>query len=112
MNENPLTNEPGFPSTHKSCLPYKRMIEYMNFKIAILGMLTQGSLQSKFTTYYPILKKYFIDNKNKIMERINELADNEELNNLEDKISVYNMSVKYDYIDLKSKFEDQINILE
>jgi ubiquitin-conjugating enzyme E2 Z len=111
LNENPLTNEPGFPATHRSCMPYKRMIEYMNFKISILGMLNKGSLQPKFLTYYPILKKYFMENKNQIMERITEL-EKSDYNLKEDRISVYNMCVKYDYNDLKSKFEEQIKVLE
>jgi len=111
LNENPLTNEPGFPATHRSCMPYKRMIEYMNFKISILGMLNKGSLQPKFSTYYPILKKYFMENKNQIMERITEL-EKSDYNLKEDRISVYNMCVKYDYKDLKSKFEEQIKVLE
>ena len=42
------------------------------------------------------------------MERLTELADDEELKNIEDRISVYNMSAKYDYSDLKLKFEEQI----
>jgi hypothetical protein len=92
-------------------MPYKRMIEYMNFKIAILGMLNQGSLQPKFSTYYPILKKYFMENKNQIMERITEL-EKSEYNLKEDRISIYNMCVKYDYKDLKTKFEEQIKVLE
>ncbi len=111
LNDNPLTNEPGFPATHRSCMPYKRMIEYMNFKISILGMLNKGSLQPKFLTYYPILKKYFMENKNQIMERITEL-EKSEYNLKEDRISVYNMCVKYDYKDLKAKFEEQIKVLE
>jgi hypothetical protein len=45
------------------------------------------------------------------MERLTELADNEEMKNLEDRISVYNMSAKYDYADLKIKFEEEIQAL-
>jgi len=112
LNENPLTNEPGFSPTHRSCLPYKRMVEYKNFSVAILGMLNQSSLQSKFTVYHSILKKYFLENKNKIMERLTELENDEELKNIEDRISVYNMSAKYDYGDLKLKFEEQIKALD
>ena len=88
------------------------MIEYKNYSVAILGMLNKGSLQSKFSVYYPILKKYFLENKNKIMERLTELADNEELKSIEDRISVYNMSTKYDYSDLKVRFEEQIASLD
>jgi hypothetical protein len=87
------------------------MVEYKNYSVAILGMLNKGSLQTKFSAYHPILKKYFLENKNKIMERLTELADNEEMKNLEDRISVYNMSAKYDYADLKIKFEEEIQAL-
>ena len=34
INENPLTNEPGFPAGHRSCAPYKRMIEYKHQQIS------------------------------------------------------------------------------
>jgi hypothetical protein len=88
------------------------MVEYKNFSIAILGMLNQASLQSKFTAYHPILKKHFLENKNKIMERLIELENDEELKNIEDRVSVYNMSAKYDYSSLKLKFEEQIKALD
>ena len=46
------------------------------------------------------------------MERLTELANDEEFKNLEDRISVYNMSAKYDYSELKLKFEEQIKALD
>ena len=52
-----------------------------------------------------------MENKNQIMERITEL-EKSDYNLKEDRISVYNMCVKYDYNDLKSKFEEQIKVLE
>ena len=111
LNENPLTNEPGFPSTHKSCKPYSRMIEYMNFKIAILGMLKKQTLDPKFHAYYPLLKKHIVSKKDDIKKKITALKKSD-INGSTDYVSVYNMKIQYDYAELETKFEEAVKALD
>jgi len=110
LNNNPLTNEPGFPATHRSCKPYKRIIEYMNFKTAILGMITQKNLPNTFLAYFPILKNETLKRRESILNKINELDINND--QTEDYVSVYNMTVKYNYSELKDLLNIAIANLE
>lgn len=103
LNENPLTNEPGYAPAHRWCLPYKRIITYMNFKTSILDMVTKEALPEMFLAYYSVIKKHFLDNKENIIRKIEEL-ERTQVNNAEDSIAVYKMHCKYDYTALKLKF--------
>jgi ubiquitin-protein ligase len=107
LNENPLTNEPGYSPGHRLCLPYKRMVTYMNFHTSILGMITKKSLPNMFVGYYVIIKKHFLENKDNILEKIDEL-ERSPINNTEDGIQLYKMNYKYDYTALKIKFLEEI----
>jgi len=111
LNNNPLTNEPGFPSSNKYCLPYKRQIEYMNFKIAIIRTLSfkENSMLPEFFGFKPIILKHFKENKELIGIRINSLIDSE-FDKKEDYVPVYNMRIAYDYRQLKNEF-DKIKII-
>jgi ubiquitin-conjugating enzyme E2 Z len=106
LNENPLTNEPGFAASHRACLPYKRMVTYMNFKTSILGMVTQKSLPKMFNAYYSIIKKHFLENKENIIEKIKEF-ESSPINNMVETISIYKMSYEYDYTALKLRFLEE-----
>ena len=103
LNNNPLTNEPGFNPTHRSCIPYKRMIQYMNYKTAILGMLTKSNLPGRFQSYYPILVKHFIENKQDILNQLKNLEESN-INGMEDWIGIYSMRCKYKYTELRKLF--------
>ena len=108
LNNNPLTNEPGFLPSHKSCLPYKRMIEYQNFNIAIIKFLNKEHIPSNFIGFLPIMKKHFQENKDKITEKINTLIKSEH-NHTTDFVGVYNMRVKYNYEEVLEKLQQLIN---
>ena len=109
LNDNPLTNEPGFPPTSKYCQPYKRQIEYMNFKIAIMRTMKfeEDSLPPEFLGFKPIITKHFIENKELIGKRISSLV-NSEYDNKEEYVSVYNMRITYNYSKLKNEFNELI----
>lgn len=109
LNENPLTNEPGYRPSSKSCLPYKRQIEYMNFKIAIMRTLKfkENSMPPEFIGFKPIIVKHFTENKELIGQRIASLV-NSEYDKKEDHVSVYNMRIAYDYTTLKNEFNELI----
>ena len=113
LNENPLTNEPGFAVTHKYCKPYNRMIQYMNFKIAILGMLKQNNLDPTFLAYYPLIKKHFMSHKDSILDSIENAKCRHQAGrgSRHDSISMYNMKITYDYNELKNDFEEFIETL-
>jgi ubiquitin-conjugating enzyme E2 Z len=112
LNENPLTNEPGFPAGHRSCAPYKRMIEYKNLENAILRFaFKNNTIPSEFIGFSPILMKHFNENKTKINERLKKLATSE-YNNKEEYVNVYNMRVLYNYSGLIDKLNNKKNKLK
>ena len=107
LNENPLTNEPGFPPSNKYCEPYKRQIEYMNFKIAIIrtALFENNKIPPEFMGFKPIVIKHFKSNKHLVYERIKSLV-NSKYDNKEDYVSVYNMRITYNYTELQNQFEE------
>lgn len=109
LNDNPLTNEPGFPPSNKYCLPYKRQIEYMNFKIAIMRTLKfeENSVPHEFIGFKPIIIKHFKEFKEYIKKRILSLVDSE-YDNKKDYVAVYNMRITYNYSNLKKEFDELI----
>jgi len=109
LNDNPLTNEPGFLKS-KYCLPYKRQIEYMNFKIAIMRtlMFKKDSMPPEFIGFKPIIIKHFKENKELVSKRIITLV-NSEYDNKKDYVPVFNMCVTYNYSKLKNDFDVLIN---
>jgi len=109
LNENPLTNEPGFPPSNKYCAPYKRQIEYMNFKIAIMRTLQFGenSIPPEFIGFQSIIVNHFKKNKESINKRILSLV-NSEYDGKEDYVSIYGMRITYDYNKLKDDFDNLI----
>jgi ubiquitin-protein ligase len=109
LNDNPLTNEPGFPPSNKYCKPYKRQIEYMNFKIAIMRTLKfkENSMPPEFIGFKPVIIKHFKEKKEVISKRISSLV-NSEYDNKEDYVSVYNMRLTYNYNKLNNEFNDLI----
>lgn len=109
LNDNPLTNEPGFLPSNKYCARYKRQIEYMNFKIAIMRTIKfeESSIPPEFIGFKPIIKKHFKENKELVQQRISSLV-NSEYDNKEDYVSVYNMRITYNYSKLKRDFDELI----
>jgi len=100
FNNNPLINEPGFSKHNVYCEPYRRSIEYVNYKTAILNILTQKSLPVNFLGFFPIIKTIIEERRNDIMNRINRLVEND------DKppslyVKVYNMTTILKYKQLK-----------
>ena len=74
FNENPLTNEPGFNKDNPSCRPYRKSIEYMNYKTAIMNMINQKSLPSQFIGFFPFIKEIILRRKEQILERLEKLS--------------------------------------
>lgn len=108
LNENPLTNEPGFSAGHKSCEPYRRMIEYQNINVAIIKFLNPENTPVKFIGFLPIMEKHFQENKDKILDKVNKLIESDN-NNKKEYVSVYNMNVTYNYELVKENLIQLIN---
>ena len=100
--DNPLLNEPGFTEKSKQCEPYRSIVEYMNYKTAIHGMITRRCLPEKFLGFYPIITSHVKKNKEKICKRLDDMVTSK-INNTTPNVSVYNMRTTLDYQDVREK---------
>jgi ubiquitin-conjugating enzyme E2 Z len=125
LNDEPLLNEPGITKTHRDYDAYNEIIRYKNIEVAILGMLrsvttvgepcavvaantpeanatkdneSQVMTPNEFAIFGDIMRKYFLENKEKIRQRV--LAGEQK----EYTISVYRMTVLTDYKKLLAMF--------
>ena len=124
LNDEPLLNEPGITKSHRDYEAYNEIIRYKNIEVAIFGMLrsvganevganevganavganatldTPCALDAnEFAIFGDIMRKYFLENKEKIRQRV--LAGEQK----EYTIGVYKMTVLTDYKKLLMKF--------
>ena len=103
--DNPLLNEPGFTEKSQYCKPYRDILEYMNFKTAIHGMITRKLLPDNFLGFYPIMKSHILEKKHSILQRLEKLA-NSDINDSIPRVNIYNMETQLDY----KKIRDKLNI--
>lgn len=96
LNNNPLTNEPGFNESHPACKPYRDIIEFMNYRTAICDIFNKKHLPEMFYGFLPIIKKYIIENKNIIDDNLKKLRDSP-VNNTNIRVGAYNMSANINY---------------
>jgi len=98
---NPLHNEPGFENEISERVDnYTKIIEHENFTIAINKMIEEPPLG--FECFNTITEKYFIDNFEKIINKIDELKKND------NKIitsNFYNLKIKLNYKNTKKILE-------
>jgi ubiquitin-protein ligase len=99
---NPLLNEPGFKETNAQCKPYRDCIEYMNYKTAIHGMITQRCIPQSFLGFYPIIKKHIEKKRAEICKRLDKNVKSN-LNGKSLVVNVYNMKIVLAYEDLRDK---------
>ena len=104
LNENPITNEPGFekePITGNNASTYNSVIEYQNINVAVIRMLTNTPyifsdfkqimidyFRKYYNFYYQFVLKHLDDNGKKFMTRI------------------YSMHGKFEYAMLLKTLED------
>lgn len=98
--KDPFTNEPLMTTSHPDCNSYTKSIEYKNFEVAILKMMTKELLPKKFIGFYPIMKELFLKNKESIINKISLKLP--ETNNLYT-VANYNMKTVVYYTDLFQK---------
>tara|TARA_B100001287_G_C22622166_1_gene500663 strand:+ start:491 stop:1207 length:717 start_codon:yes stop_codon:yes gene_type:complete len=101
FHNEPITNEPGFTSKDKDAKGYHQIIEYKNYEVAIIGMLTQKYLPDKFLGFYSLYKDYFIKNKDKIKSDLEKkIKTKREIV----AIDIYKMTTLIDYKNLNEIF--------
>jgi ubiquitin-protein ligase len=70
LNENPLTNEPGFENTsrhHSDCYTnYNTIVRYHNYAFAILQMFAH--IPRGFEMFQPLMREHFLANYSSIIE--------------------------------------------
>lgn len=106
LNDEPLLNEPGITKTHRDYDVYNNILAYKNIEVAIFGMLNQvcatndneSTVINEFAIFGDIMRKYFLENKEKIRQRV--LAGETK----EYTMSVYRMTVVTDYVKLLALF--------
>lgn len=113
LNENPLTNEPGFETAPKYKLNnYNEIIRFETYRTALLGQidLVPFDLSPEVFNYFTgITRQYFITNINKYCDKIVSLSKIHDGKTY--KITYQTQSVKPDYYSLIStatKLKDQI----
>jgi len=112
LHNEPLLNEPGIKKNHRDFKAYNSIIQYKNYEIAILGVLTQKTLPSAFSGFLPIIKKYFKDREKVIIDELTQLEQSKK-NRKEFKTSMYNMNISANYTELlktmKTAFKEFLN---
>ena len=102
LHNEPLLNEPGIKKTHRDFKSYNSIIQYKNYEIAILGVLSGTVLPPNFIGFSPIIKKYLSEKKNDIIKEIDQLTDSKQ-DKKEFSTSIYSMTLTTDYNSLKEK---------
>jgi len=72
----PLLNEPGMTIKHPDVTKYNKVIEYKNIDIAIIRMMTK--MPEQFKGFYPIMREYFLKNKDVILSFIEKKSAEQE----------------------------------
>lgn len=108
FHNKPLLNEPGIKESHRSFIPYNKIITYRNVEHSIIHTLKSGLKRETSPIYlswfFPFYKKYIIENKDVIIKYIEDLKDNEE-NNGSFSTSIYGLSCKTNYVKMLTDFK-------
>lgn len=93
LNEKPIHNEPGFESCNgKDCDNYTLYVSSENYGYSIINNLTQNKLKP----FSRFLQFKFIENFEKIQQKLNKIKENKK-NNLTGTISPYNYSMRFNF---------------
>jgi ubiquitin-conjugating enzyme E2 Z len=106
---NPLLNEPGITIKHTDLTKYNKIIEFKNIDIAIIQMMKKkpGIFLEKFEGFYPIMKEYFLKNKDVILSFIENKSILQEHTEFYI-INIYNMNVCINWSRLLKNYKDLI----
>lgn len=98
FTENPLLNEPGISIKNTNVEPYNHIIHYRNIEIAILKCLNIDDIADNYKPFYPIIKKYFMDNYSSL--QLNIFIPNGKYST-----NIYNLYCEADYTKLSKLLE-------
>lgn len=104
FHNEPLLNEPGIKKDHCDFKSYNSILQYKNYEIAILGVLTQKILPAAFVGFFPIIKKHFMERKKIIIDEL-KLLEKSKKNNKKFETKLYRMHVKTNYTNLIVKMD-------
>jgi len=104
LHNEPLLNEPGIKKDHRDFKSYNSILQYKNYEISILGVLTQKILPPAFAGFFPIIKKHFKERTQIILDEL-KLLEKSKKNNKVFKTGLYNMAVLTNYTDLIVKIK-------
>ena len=102
LHNKPLLNEPGVTETHRSFIPYNKIIQYRNFDTSIRNVLTKKILPKSFISLWPLIKNHFEKNKDQIINKL-DLLIKKEPEPKEYYASVYSMNCTVDYKYIKKE---------
>lgn len=107
LNDKPLLNEPGINETHYDFHKYNKIIEFMNFKVAMIQTIKNDYIKNHFFELYEIMIDDFLKNFNKIIDLINKKKSKREA------IStyVYKMYISIDYETLMKDIDSLYTML-
>ena len=106
MNENPITNEPGWESYKKdNCksIEYNEYITFHNYEFAILHILEHEDF---FPYFNEIIQKYFVDNFERLKEKLTSKIN---LDGNKVHTFIWGKSVEINYSSLLMKYQDLYN---
>lgn len=105
LDENPIRNEPGYEYIKGDLNDnYNKVIEYNSLNSSLID--TYLNLPEKFSCFHDDIKKFIIDNKDSINDKINKYKDSKKL---EINISLYYIhKFKIDYEFISNKFSKLI----
>ena len=113
FHNKPLLNEPGIKESHRSFIPYNKIITYRNVEHSIINTLTVSSKKNSpiyLSWFFPFYKKYITEHKDEIIKYIEHLKDNEEHNG-NFSTSIYGLSCKTNYVKMLSDFKKIVSKL-
>tara|TARA_Y100000389_G_scaffold116084_1_gene113262 strand:+ start:55 stop:774 length:720 start_codon:yes stop_codon:yes gene_type:complete len=106
-----LLNEPGVKESHLDFKNYHLIINYQNYKTAILNILNKKFLPFEFMIFYDTIKKHALENKERNFENLRKLT--EKYDNKQYSTGIYSMSDRLNYSkvfnELKKTYEKIIN---
>lgn len=108
LDDNPLLNEPGITEKMNDVIPYKKTIAFRTLEYAHLHMLKQSQVPFELISFYPYIKEYCEQNKERIIKRCKELAKDKKETYY---IRIYNMKCIVNYKKLYKNLIQEYNTM-
>jgi ubiquitin-conjugating enzyme E2 Z len=107
LHNEPLLNEPGIKKSNRDFKSYNSIIQYKNYEVAILGVLSKQILPPIFSRFFPIIQGHFKENKKVILEELDKLQESKK-NKKHYVTRMYRMDIIADYTDLNVRMREAL----